>query len=182
MEWTNQFWMFPLNPTKTDRLLLLHDWRPSESACWRWRSSVIKHGRECPWDSNSMKLIKVVMHHLTEVLLPQGWWMRQPRFPYHTNDFFAKTQPYLAACICMRTRRWRRCGGASRASSCPCTSRWCSLNRWAGSCRGWWPRRTDQSMSVEWDKSKLIATHVRKGHTCGCTGQYIVNTLGQGKH
>ena len=89
--------------------------------------------------------------------------------------FFAKTQPYLAACICMRTRRWRRCGGASRASSCPCTSRWCSLNRWAGSCRGWWPRRTDQSMSVEWDKSKLIATHVRKGHTCGCTGRYIVN-------
>lgn len=59
-----------------------------------------------------------------------------------------KCLSYLEACSGMLTQRWHRCVEASRASSSLCTSQWCSLNRWADSCRGWWPHRTGQSMSV----------------------------------
>lgn len=67
------------------------------------------------------------------------------------KDWFEENKclTYLEACSGMLTQRWHRCAEASRASSSLCTSQWCSLNRWAGSCRGWLPHRKGQSMSVK---------------------------------
>lgn len=43
---------------------------------------------------------------------------------------------HLAACSGRPCRRWRRCGVASRVSSCPCTCPRSSPSRWAAACRG----------------------------------------------
>lgn len=75
---------------------------------------------------------------------------------------------YLGACSGTLPQRWRRCVEASRASSSPCTSQWCSPSRWVGSCRGWWPHKRGQNMSVieqteQKKKSEKVITLFRKG-------------------
>lgn len=60
-----------------------------------------------------------------------------------------KTLPYPASCFCRTCQWWRRCEAAFRASFCLCTCQQSPLSRWAGSCRGWWRRRRDPSMSAK---------------------------------
>lgn len=86
---------------------------------------------------------------------------------------------YLGACSGTLTQRWRRCVEASRASSSPCTSQWCSPSRWVGSCRGWWPHKRGQNMSVieqteqKKKSEKVITTLLRKGELYKHFGKII---------
>lgn len=48
---------------------------------------------------------------------------KQPRWaPWRRRSSVPLQVAYLAACSGRPCRRWRRCGVASRAASCPCTS------------------------------------------------------------
>ncbi len=61
---------------------------------------------------------------------------------------------YLEACICRQIQKWHRYEEAFHASSCPCTSQWCSLSKWGGFCMGLWPHRRVPSKSAQTKTNK----------------------------
>lgn len=67
----------------------------------------------------------------------------RPSYGWEVRD----SGEHLATCCDRRPLIWRRCEGAFPGVSCPGTSpRW-TLCRWAGSCKGWRPRRTAPNTS-----------------------------------